>query len=89
MSELYESKPGPRTRPRPRDEQDNLYGDGWSAHRTPNGCMLRWLTNHPEAHFVSAEATAAITDADFEQLRQDPDASLAIIRKYEPESVVE
>lgn len=89
MSEFYTMEPAPRPRPRPQSDENNLYGEGWTAHRTPDGCTLHWLTNHPRAHFVSAEATAAITDADFERLRQDPGTSHELIRKYEPGAVVE
>ncbi|MGH2381126.1 MAG: hypothetical protein ACRDG7_07880 [Candidatus Limnocylindria bacterium] len=89
MSEFFTLEPAPRPRPRPQSDEDNLYGEGWNAHRTGKGCTLRWLTNHPDAQLVSAEATAAITEADFERLRQNPGTSHEIIRKYEPASATD
>lgn len=67
----------------PDEPTDNLYGEGWIARRTPDGCTLSWLTNHPTAHVVSAEASADITEADFERLRHDPGAAYEVILEYE------
>jgi hypothetical protein len=74
----------------PREsDQDNLHGEGWIARRTSAGCRLSWITNHPRAHLLSVEATAAISEADFELLRQDPGAFDDLVLKYEPVQVIE
>ncbi|MGI5130779.1 hypothetical protein ACQEVB_28510 [Pseudonocardia sp. CA-107938] len=71
------------------DDPDNLSGQGWIAERTPEGCVLRWLTNHPTSRFVSVEAHAQITEAEFEHLRRHPEAGEALIRTYEPVQVID
>lgn len=89
VSEYFTLVSAPKPPPRPPSDDDNLYGEGWIARRTPEGCRLSWITNHPVAHVMSAEATATITEADFERLRDDPDCAPDVILKYEPTQVIE
>lgn len=65
-------------------EEQITHGDGWIATRTADGYRLSWLTNDRVVNFMSAEATAEITEADFELLRADPKAAYGLILKYEP-----
>lgn len=68
---------------RPASTDDQLYGEGWAARRTPVGCYLEWDAGQLMSEYV----VAAISAADFERLRTEPDAFRDLAIAHEPQRV--
>ena len=58
-----------------RNDADNLWGSGWHAERREQGCVLSFL----RAAQGGGEMTIPISEAEFEQLRHEPEAFGAVV----------
>lgn len=76
---FYPIQPPPPRRQRVSDE-NNLYGQGWLARRTTDGCTLEWDGGEIQTKPIKT----AISEAECERLRNDPGSFAEIQFAHDP-----
>lgn len=79
MSEFYTFEPAPPVPPRINDA-NNLYGEGWFAQRTADGCVLSW----DGGELATKMLKVTISEEEFERLRTNPEAFTELQFKHDP-----
>lgn len=62
------------------NDENHLYGTGWVAVRTPEGCTL----SRDGGELMSQDVTVAISEEEFERLRAEPAAFYDIAVEHDP-----
>lgn len=70
----------PEPLPERQNDEDHLYGSGWFAKRTDDGCMLSW----DGGELASKRLEASISEEEFERLRRSPESFPEIQFAHDP-----